>query len=744
MKYVSLKFFVSASVLAIAASTAPHHQAIAQSQTAAADNGSGLEEITVTARKKSEALLQVPIAVAAFDTAKIQQEGIEDINAIADLTPGFAIDNQGAGRNDRSFQNLIIRGMTPSVLETTSTVFIDGAAVTGGFVSGIGDVDRVEILKGPQAAYFGRATFAGAVNIVSKQPSDDFKIGADALFGSDNWHDVTVTAQGAIVPGVLAVRASIRDYSTSGQYKNYGDAGGTLGDQSTKSANLSVNFTPTDNLTVKLFGIYWHDSDGPSAAGLLGPSGYNCSTGSASPPGAKNYYCGQLPQVNLTTLAQDTLLDTLVRDTVVDAVTPSGQFLGRTVYGPSQVDGHGGLQRDAYHLHAAIDYEIPELGVTISSLTAGNMDHYSVIQDFDEQASTGFPNPYYGILPNTEKYENEIFGVGFLADDLSQEFRVSSDQTERFRWNVGISYLHALSESNLIANTEFGSGDFANPAPFYTDTYAVYGGLSFDVVDNLTVSFDARYQLDHQATFEENNSGPNTFVGSANFRNFSPRVIVQYKITPDVMVYASWSNGANVGALNTTLLQLTPSALASVQSNYGVKLDVQPEITQQYEMGIKGRFWDNRITLSTDIYGGTWTNQIANINIPYVINPATGQMTVTAADVNLGKTDLFGWEFDGAIKPIDHLVINGSAGFAGTDVKNYICQACVANRRLDQYQGQSASELSGVAGQCRGGMDRRIPAGRGDGLLSARRGRLPVPDVYRLYEPQLGSVIDPV
>jgi iron complex outermembrane receptor protein len=683
MKHVSRKFLVSASAVALIVSISPS-QVRAQSQAAAADQGSGLEEITVTARKRSETLLQVPVAVSAFDSQKIQQEGIEDLNDIAALTPGFNIDNQGAmtSNNSRSTQTLIIRGMTPGESPTVS-IFIDGAPVTSGFVDGVDALDRVEILKGPQSAYFGRETFAGAVNLVTKKPSDDLKISFDGLYGSNDWHDLRLTAEGAIVPGVLSVRASVRDYAQTGQYKNYGDAGGTLGDQSTRSATLAVYSTPTDQLTIKAFGDVWHDQDGPSATGLLQSNQYTCSTPTASPKGTPNYFCGQLPQVSLSSLASDTSLDQIQRDALSYGITPNGADLldsntgapYRGVFGPGQTYGRGGLVRTAYHVHGEIDYELPDSGITITSLTAANMDHYNLIFDLDNIASSHLANPYYGAIPYAEPYQNWLYSNSTIQDDVSQEIRVASDQTERFHWTIGGDYAHSLFNYSQTDNNPFGSGTLNSAAPLYTDTYSVFGSLAYNVLDNLTISFDARYQLDHQITFNEHLVGPDTFVASGNFRSFMPRVIVNYKIDPDVMIYASWSQGANAGLLNTELTSLPPAILQQVEQKYGVSEQVDPEQTQQFELGLKGRFWDGRISVSTDVYGGTWTNQITQIPILYALSAT--QSTELDAYTNVGKTDLFGWEFDGAIKPIDHLVINGAAGFAQTIIQNFTCAVCL-------------------------------------------------------------------
>ncbi len=144
----------------------------------------GLGDIVVTARRREESLLQAPVTVTAFSAEAIRARDIRTLNDIAAFTPAVTITNQGGARVDRSNQTFIIRGMNPQSSNTAS-VFIDGAPVTSGFVEGLDDAARVEILKGPQSAAFGRQAFAGAVNIVTKDPADKLGGRVDGTFGSD-------------------------------------------------------------------------------------------------------------------------------------------------------------------------------------------------------------------------------------------------------------------------------------------------------------------------------------------------------------------------------------------------------------------------------------------------------------------------------------------------------------------------------------------------------------------------------
>ena len=134
-----------------------------------------VEEVVVTARKREERLLETPVAVSAVTAKDIESLGLANLNDITKATPGFFISNYGTQRNDRATQVLTIRGMPPSINTIpAASVFINGAPVTGGFVPGVADLERAEVIKGPQSAYFGRSSFAGAVNLVTKRPGDSF------------------------------------------------------------------------------------------------------------------------------------------------------------------------------------------------------------------------------------------------------------------------------------------------------------------------------------------------------------------------------------------------------------------------------------------------------------------------------------------------------------------------------------------------------------------------------------------
>ncbi|MBL8645425.1 MAG: TonB-dependent receptor plug domain-containing protein, partial [Rhodospirillaceae bacterium] len=158
----------SASIYGLSASAA-YAQQQAQAQSLA------LEEITVTARKVEENLMTVPVAVTAFSEKDIEAINIKQLTDVMLMTPSFNFVNQqgGSGRNDRGANALVFRGLFLASnvgLSAGGQMFIDGAPIIGAHQPSIVDVARIEVLKGPQSAYFGRSTFVGAINFIMREP----------------------------------------------------------------------------------------------------------------------------------------------------------------------------------------------------------------------------------------------------------------------------------------------------------------------------------------------------------------------------------------------------------------------------------------------------------------------------------------------------------------------------------------------------------------------------------------------
>ena len=686
-KHKSLSWLLAGSSVAILLATTLQNSAQAQSQDqSTAGSGGGLEEITVTARKREEKLLDVPVAITALSAKSIEAQGITSLQDIATFSAGLTVDTTAAGgnRQDRTSGTYVIRGMFPTSSDTTS-VFINGAPVTTNQIGGITDVDRVEVLKGPQSAYFGRQTFAGAINVVTKEPSKDFDGYIDAQVGSSDLHDTRAMVEGTLIDDILTARATFRDYARSGTYGN--DAAikaspdQTLGDQSTRSGTLELVFTPIDNLKIKAFGMMWDDDDGPSSQVSILPNQANCKF-----PNGNRYFCGTTPNPILPA-GQNTQVDQYVNAFLHNA--GNSFFLTN----PADMNSGGfGTYREAYHLNGSAEYYIESLGLSVDTITAANKSISSTLFDLDNVDSSGIPNPFFGTIKGVQPYVNWAYVTQSRTNDLSQEVRISSDQDQRFRYLFGGNYFYSKTQGSLAGLNTFG---YNSTPQGWNEATTIGGffGLAYDIFDNLTLNFEGRYQVDRREAYLVTGK-PQAEV---YYHDFVPRTSLEWKFVPDWMAYATYSEGVNPGSFNTGLQALTPSQLAQVVAQTGAGVVVQPEYLKNYEIGVKGKFWDGKATISADIYYDIWSNQIVGSQT-FVGGTGGVPLTLVSANLNIGKTTLKGIEIDGNVAPVEHLTINGSFAVNDSDIHAYSCLTCAQISGSNYVNGNELPNVSKYQG----------------------------------------------
>ncbi len=656
-----------------------------------------LEEVVITSRKVPERLLDAPVTANAFTAEAISARNITTLSDVANYTPAVTLTNQGGARVDRSSQTIIIRGMNPQSSQTAS-VFIDGASVTGGFVEGLDDVERVEILKGPQTTAFGRQAFAGAINIVTKDPAREFGGRVELLGGSDKTIDARLMLEGPVIRDKLFVRVAGRYFDQDGQYDNNAMPGERLGDKSTKSVNAAVLFTPVEGLRIKYFGQVFRNEDGPSAVAHFGPSDFNCNAG-AAPAGRLNYICGEAPGFPRSRLAMNVAVDPLF----VDVIMNNSKGLANPLFIGGLGLRHGGLLTKAYHHHLSGEYDIPGLGIKVSALTSIDRNESSVITDLDMQDTRNLPNPNFGVLPNTQPFINSLFNFQSLLQGRSSEIRMQPVSPGRFRWLLGANYVYSQIQSTSNALLAAGVSNQINGNPTRTETYGVFGSVAYDVLSNLNVSLEARYQEDTVGLYNRGPlNGPITLNLEATFVNFLPRVIVKYNITPDWHVYGSYSKGANPGAFNSQFPNLPAVQRAFLETAYGATLKVRPEQLDSYELGTKGRFLDGRLQLQLSLYHAIWSDQIVSQSLSVQqLNAAgqpTGLNTVIGASTNIGETILEGAEVEGAFKATDALTVGFSGAVASSDIQNFFCGTCGSHTGNPTVTGKQLPRYSKYSG----------------------------------------------
>lgn len=652
------------------------------------DDSNRLQEVVVTARKRSEKIDTVPLAITAMTSQKIEARNLKSLEDIAAFSPGFYTQSQtgtGAGRNDRSFRQLTFRGIGASSTNigpfAGGVAFLDGAPVLNSSLANVQDLERVEVLRGPQSAYFGRSTFIGAVNYITKDPTSDWSGRVTGEVAEDDLVDTSIAVSGPIIGDIMSFRASGRYYRKGGQYYT-ANSGVRVGSQGTDSLSLVVLTKPIDGLRIRTFGNYFEDSDGPPAQYYLGgktirPGGANCSLGG---PGG-GYYCGDVPQTADRSLisANLNLTAQLYNDLVLNLPTPSGARFPalppELPFDYSDYVKNFGLKRRAYQFSNRIDYEFGD-GYTVSAVSA---HHKEKIVTFNDLGFRANPNFQFSTT------------VGYKDRDYSQELRLVSPVNQRLRFIAGGNYVDVKQSTSGIIG-QFG----AVGAPFsvlsfgprrvgYTQakTPAIFGGIYFDVLPPLTLTVEGRYQWDKISTKAA--TSDTTFVSAEKtFKSFSPRVSLDYKLTPTSTIYALFSRGYKPGGFNATTILSQPQFVLDQLAKTGAAGTYDQEKLDNYEAGIKGSFLDNKLRVALDGYLGKYSN--AQIPQPVtVFTTQTGGVTNTGPGaaqntlvpvISVGKIDLKGIEFEAEAVVLPGLRLGATLAYTDTNIKYFFCTEC--------------------------------------------------------------------
>ncbi len=673
--------------------TAAFAPAIALAQTPAASGsvaeaGRGqLEEVVVTARKQSEALLDVPLAITALTGADLDRRQINTLDDLARFTPGFYYSGFAVGRNDRSItiSNLVFRAMRLanfSGVGAGAMTFIDGTPLVSGVVDDVGELERVEVIRGPQSAYFGRGTFAGAVNLVTREPSDVLKAKIDVDLGSYAKRDGKVTVEGPLLGDTLRFRVSGRARTEDGPYDNAFAPGQRLGDQSTKSFNGVLYAKPTERLKAKLFFRYLHFDDGPGASTTIQANQYNCDAGLGA--GRNNYFCGEVPRAATTQIGFNP-----VSAAFLTQVVDNRAGLIRVL--PTK-RRELGLNRDDYATILSADYDLGA-GYSLSFIGSYNISQRFAIVDSDGFDTRGFANPLFPARSDVDSTRGSWVILESESRDASQELRLTSPSDKRLRGSLGVSHIYQnviqTNPSLAASGPTNGGGGQRDSA----DTTGLFGALSFDILSNLTLDLEGRHQIDKIRTVAP---APLYTLFTATYRSFTPRVILSYKVTPGATLYGLYSRGVRPGSFNAALTTFTPAEVTEIIRQTRGGLVVEQEYVDNYEIGLKGRFLGGRLQGSIDAYRDEWTDQQVRSFANILRNGVFQSVLVIG---NLGETELSGVEMEGQFQATSKLLLSGSFAWNHSEFKTYFCSTCqtaiTGRSNVNGNQIQKAPEYVG-------------------------------------------------
>lgn len=615
-----------------------------------AQGARALEEIVVTARRAEESLQEVPLSISAFTAQDIENAGLRSVEDLAQQTPGFSFRSAFGRTGDRP----VIRGQSNIQGEPNASFFIDGVFVSGS-ISGydLDNLERVEVIRGPQSALYGRRTFAGAINYVTRRPTDEFSGRVTGTVGDNGLFEAAGSISGPLWGEQLLFQANARHYQRDGYYRNTVTDRKDVGGQETRSVGGTLYWLPTDNFEAALRFNWTRNDDEHFPITLYGSDKNNCflpvQTGFSPFPfdgvgtpvygtRQRGYFCGVLG-------------DPLPLALNTDAFREAGF--------------KAGLTREAFRYSLALDWDLG--GYQLTSISAYN----------ESSLFSGVDQDYSGIRGASGGFETLSKTKG--DRDFSQEFRILSPRDERLRWLGGVYYYNEKDGDRFSGDlsAQFATGGLAVLTPQFggakVENQSVFAMVEFDVTEQFILTAEARYARDEVSSVGASNYNrtgapapgsaecvstpvvnPNTgattftlacsnpFDLSETFTNFLPRFTATYLLNDDVTLYALWARGNKPGGFNGTVqnARLTPDARALL-IDQGLQVFDEEE-ADTIEFGVKTTFAEGRGLFNLSAYYIDWKNQ------QLTENQATAQegggQFVTSFTRNLGKSEVKGLE----------------------------------------------------------------------------------------------------
>lgn len=585
-----------------------------------ASSSAGGSDIVVTARKREETVLDVPISVSAFSSQRIEDRLVQDITDLAEFTPGLQIQESFG----RSFDRPIIRGAS-NVLQAEGKVgiFIDGVPYFGDFSSlDLANAERVEVIKGPQSAVFGRGTLAGAINVVMKRPGQEFEGKVSATFGNYNKREFSLSVS-TPVTSWLGVQASAKVFDIDGQFANQAVFGERLGDQNTHQFTAGVFIDPSTDVRASVRWIHQRDNDGHFAIALQPSSKNNCFLST------RPYYCGKVERPTSFGINTDVMQ-------------------------------RPGLYRNADRFIGDFAWDIAGSGYEFS-FQAGYSDLIEVVgvdQTYDARSFwlLGAP-PACNFIPIQNRLCSQSSfhsTTGTHRKTETYEARITSPAGDRLRWRIGAfsstDRSHALKQ--YLEASEVGPDILVDGSRIQNTAF--FGGVDFDVNDALTVGVELRHQIDKVRAITPSyrvgdvfspaylallrTPNPNQIIGVAGVRNAKfkatlPRITANYKVSPDLSFYAQYSKGNSPGGFNP---------LQAPETTF------DEETLTNYEVGVKTtKFGFNYLNIAA--FWQDYGDQV-------LTNTYRTQTTINSYKANIGKTRIRGLEFEGSYPLFDRAV----------------------------------------------------------------------------------------
>jgi iron complex outermembrane receptor protein len=604
---------------------------------AVADDGQlDSAEIVVTARRREERLIDVPVAVTSFSQADLQRTQSIDLAGLQAAAPNL---NLVQGRGSAASANIFIRGLgQPDALQTFDPavgIYVDGVYLSRiqGALLGLFDVERIEVLRGPQGTLYGKNTTGGAISIVSRKPDlNDVRAAGSAMYGSYDQIVLNGYASAPLVTDRVAL-------SLAGQWDK---RDGIVTDPRT-----GRKYNDRDSITAR--GILRVQAT--DTIELIASGDYNRQRNALT----LGYATAPLLRTNFTLGAQ-----TLV---------PAQPYGAYNYQASTSFTGNEGQRLDHWGTSLTANVELTD-AITLTSITAWRKLEPDLFIDIDA----------------SEAELGDVF-VGIDQRQFSQEVQLKWDTTN-FSGVFGLFYLNEniRSHQEAYADDLFAFG--ALPITFLrtiddeqnTKSYAAFGQASYDFTDRLSITGGLRYTKEDRRydrvtttasnlptlngltfSFPGNLPAPLNLDNEISFDAWTPSVTVSFKPGADSQIYASASRGFKSGGFNGRANGLADLTLV-VNGTSQLVTNFAPETVWTYEVGAKASFLDGRIYLAANAFYSDFKDFQARVG-----GGAVGVFPV----LNAGQMTIRGAELEAVVKPTKAWTVRSSLGYLDAQYEEF-------------------------------------------------------------------------
>jgi outer membrane receptor protein involved in Fe transport len=609
-----------------------------------------LDEIVVTATRQSVALSKVPLSVTAYNQETLDLQGARNVDDIARLTPGVALER--SARYNSSQSNITVRGIRSTSGVPTTGIYIDDTPVqirTGTSQSAsnpyprIFDLDRVEVLRGPQGTLFGAGAVGGAVRFITPEPSlserSMYARGEYSLTDNgDASFEAGIAAGGPIIDGTLGYRISAWRRNDGGWVDrlNYdgsmADNNANRGDASV--ARLALAWQPIEKLRITPSVFYQNTYSNDTSVyveSISNPGAFDLSQNNVLPQPSRDEFAlwalkGEYDFGTATLISSTSYLDRKTRNTY-DATSLDLASQAR-IYGPPPA-----AFQDAY--------------------TRGDL--FNDQQVFTQEIRLQNNDP--------DARLNWVLG-GFYSKQKVHDFYGSVAPFLLEEVNYGRA-LRDLPPCADLPACFFGVGYYQGVYALYLDgrikdtQSAVFAQVDFRLVDRLKLTVGARYakydfeQVQFRAGTVIVSNGV-TVVLKQSDDPVTPKFGVSYQLDDNNLFYANASKGYRIGGAATPVGARCAADAAALGFDPNVIRSIKPDTVWSYELGAKNRVLDGRLQLDTAVYYIDWTDVQTILTLPSCSIPTT---------LNLGKARSQGVDFAAQLRAADHLVIGVAVGY---------------------------------------------------------------------------------